>query len=77
MPPGGIAQVQQDQSAPDVCPWPIGALVAAHWVAHRSGMQPDGLAVIEATDLGLIDLGGGEWSVTESGRSALREHGWL
>jgi hypothetical protein len=54
----------------------IGSNVAARWLAHRFGREPDGPGEIEAARLGLIDLSG-EWSVTEHGESALRQHGWL
>ena len=64
------------RSQPDRDVWPIGAIVAAYWVAHRSGPSPSGPDVWEAIDLGLIDLAG-EWSITERGEIALREHRWL
>jgi hypothetical protein len=66
------------EGAPARCldTWPIGAMVATHWLAHGSGPNPDGDDVFEAVSLGLIDLSD-EWSVTTRGRAALREHGWL
>jgi hypothetical protein len=59
-----------------VCVWPIGALVAVHWVTYHAGPQPEAVAVIEAVNLGLVELGD-PWRATECGRDALREHGWL
>ena len=59
---------------PAVEPWPIEVIVAAYWLAHRSGPEPDATAVFEAARLGLID---GHWSLTEQGEEALRQHGWL
>ena len=79
MPARGSVQVHppaEHHPAPGLCVWPIGALVAVHWVAHHTGPQPDAVAVIEAVDLGLVELGE-EWRATESGRAALGEHGWL
>lgn len=64
------------RSQPDREAWPIGAIVAAYWVAHQSGPSPSGPDVLEAVALGLIDLAG-EWSITERGEFALREHRWL
>lgn len=66
------------RDVPARCPnaWPIGAMIATHWLAHRSGPSPDGDDVFEAVGLGLIDDSAG-WSVTARGQEALREHGWL
>jgi hypothetical protein len=79
MPPGAVAPVQPAENhhpSPDICVWPIGALVAVHWVSHHAGPEPDAMGVIAASNLGLIELGN-EWRATERGRIALHEHGWL
>lgn len=79
MPVRAVAQTHpspEHHPAPGLCAWPIGALVAVHWVAHHAGPQPDAVAVIEAVNLGLMELGD-EWQLTERGQAALREHGWL
>jgi len=56
--------------------WPISVILAAHWVAHQSGPEPDGPSLIEAVNLGLVELTQ-PWKVTERGRAALHDHGWL
>lgn len=56
--------------------WPIGVVVAAHWVAHRTGPEPRAHDIIEAAAHGLIKLGD-PWTLTEQGRVALSTHGWL
>ena len=70
------ASVEAAERALGVSAWPIGAILATHWVAHGSGPSPDGPAVFEAVGFGLINIVD-EWSVTARGRAALREHGWL
>ena len=55
---------------------PIGAIVAAHWIAHATGPCPDFADVSDAVRYGLVTLSDG-WGVTAHGASALREHGWL
>jgi hypothetical protein len=57
-------------------PCPIGAIVAAHWIAHATGPCPDFADVSDAVRYGLVTLSDG-WGVTAHGASALREHGWL
>jgi hypothetical protein len=80
MPSREVAPVQQateHRPSPKVrTVWPIGALLAVHWVAHHAGPQPDAVAVIEVVELGLLELGD-EWRATERGLAALHEHGWL
>ena len=78
MPARAVAQTHpyESSAAPGLRAWPIGALVAVHWVAHHAGPQPDAVAVIEAVNLGLMELGD-HWRATERGQTALREHGWL
>jgi hypothetical protein len=56
--------------------WPIGVIVAAHWVAHKAGTQPNAGNMIEAVEQGLIELGD-PWTLTAQGRAALAAHGWL
>lgn len=70
------ASVEAAERALGVSAWPIGAILATHWVARGSGPSPDGPAVFEAVGFGLINIAD-EWSVTARGRAALREHGWL
>jgi hypothetical protein len=60
---------------PALEPWPIGAIVTAHWLAHRWGPEPHGPVVFEAVRLGLIDLSGHS-SLTASWAEPLRQHGW-
>jgi hypothetical protein len=78
MPPA-VAEIHSSPEhypAPGLCVWPIGALVAVHWVTYHAGPQPEAVAVIEAVNLGMVELGD-PWRATERGRAALREHGWL
>ncbi|HLM86915.1 MAG TPA: hypothetical protein VK272_12075 [Solirubrobacteraceae bacterium] len=56
--------------------WPIGIIVAAHWIAHGIGPQPMARDLIAAAHHGLIALGD-PWTVTDRGQAALAEHGWL
>ncbi len=53
MPMPAVAQTDPSPDhhpAPGVFVWPIGALVAVHWVAHHAGPQPEAMAVIEAVN---------------------------
>jgi hypothetical protein len=63
-----------EQARPALGEWPMGAIVATNWVAHRSGSSPEGDDVFEAVALGLIE---NECMVAARGRAALREHGSL
>jgi hypothetical protein len=63
-------------SAAERSGWPIGVVVAAHWVAHGAGTEPDADNMIDAVASGLIELGD-PWTLTERGRAALAAHGWL
>jgi hypothetical protein len=69
-------QVQDPLPVASVRPCPIGAIVAAHWIAHRMGPSPDFEDVSDAIRYGLVTQSDG-WSLTARGASALREHGWL
>jgi hypothetical protein len=44
-------------------PCPIGAIVAAHWIAHGTGPCPDFADVSDTVRYGLATLGDG-WGVT-------------
>lgn len=66
-----------DRACPQPREWyPFGVIVAAHWVAHQSEPSPDSLSFIEAVNMGLIELTD-PWKVTERGRAALHDRGWL
>ena len=56
--------------------WPIGTVVALHFVAHGRGPRPEAPDFIEAVNLDLIRLGD-PWRVTERGQAILAEYGWL
>lgn len=69
-------QVEDPLPVASVRPCPIGAIVAAHWIAHGMGPSPDFEDVSDAVRYGLVTQSD-RWSLTARGASALREHGWL
>jgi len=72
-----VASSVVDEEAVDATDhWPIGTVVALHFVAHRCGPRPEPPDFIEAVNLGLIQLDD-PWRVTEHGQAILAEHGWL
>jgi hypothetical protein len=54
-----VAAAEDGDTVPVEGRWPIGTVVALHYVAHRCGPEPDPPDVIEAVKLDLIRPDGG------------------
>jgi hypothetical protein len=73
--PAAPALTPAPSAEPALEPWPIGAVVSAHWLARRWGPEPDGPPAFEVARLGLIDLSAHS-RLTARGAEASRQRGW-